>query len=358
MADCQEGAWLSLKSGANLSQKNNRQFITGNQAVVLACCHAGVSFMAGYPITPATEILEEWAKLHIAKPRQYKFIQAEDEISAGFMVLGAILAGNKAFSATAGPGHILMQDPLAMAEAMRLPMVLIVMQRGGPSTGTVIYSQQEVTLACFGGNGEGLRIVYSAGSPQELYDYTKKALEVAWKYRFPSIVLGDGYSAKMKIPVTINNSKPIKSTAIFTKNNYNLRNCYNIEDELAEKINMDIKEFKKISPGICQSQSYNSARAQILIVAHGIVAKAAYLAVKKMEKNRRVGLFRPITLNPFDYVELSRLAAKAKKLLIIESAAGQLERIVKKGLFCHVKIETLQKPAQAISVEEIVKLVR
>lgn len=338
--------------------QNKLQFITGNQAVVQACLAAGASFMAGYPITPATEILEEWVKLHISKPRQYRFIQAEDEISAGFMVLGAVLTGTKAYTATAGPGHILMQDSLAMAEAMRLPIVLIVMQRGGPSTGTVIYSQQEVTLACFGGNGEGLRVVYSAGNPQELYDYTKKAFQVAWKYRFPTIVLGDGYSAKMKSQVKISPNKAIKSTPIFIKDNYNLRNCYNIEDELAEKINTDIEEFKKIVPKICQSDSYNSTRAETLIIAHGIVAKAAELAIKKIEKRKKVGLFRPITLNPFDYLGLSRHAAGAKKLLIIESSHGQLERIVKKGLFCSVKIVTLQKPAQAISVEEIVNLVR
>ena len=85
-----------------------------------------------------------------------------------------------------------------MAEAMRIPTVVVVQQRGGPSTATVIYSQQEVTLTCFGGNGEGLRVVYSTSSHQELYDYTIKAFNTAWKYRFPTFVLADGYQAKMR----------------------------------------------------------------------------------------------------------------------------------------------------------------
>ena len=107
-------------------------------------------------------------------------------MSAGFAMIGAILVGKKAFTATAGPGNILAQDAFAMAENMRLPTVAFIMQRGGPSTGTVIYSQQELNLTCFGGNGEGLRIVYSASGIQDLYDYTIKSFNAAWKYRFPT----------------------------------------------------------------------------------------------------------------------------------------------------------------------------
>jgi 2-oxoglutarate ferredoxin oxidoreductase subunit alpha len=92
-----------------------------------------------------------------------------------------------------------------MAEMMRIPAVWVIQQRGGPSTATVIYSQQETRLTCFGGNGEGLRVVYSTASHQELFDYTIKALNTAWQYRFPTFVLGDGYQAKMREPVTLYN---------------------------------------------------------------------------------------------------------------------------------------------------------
>lgn len=123
---------------------------------------------------------------HVGPRYGREFLQTEDEISAGFTVCGAVQAGKKAFTATAGPGNVLMQEPFGMAEAMRLPLFAIIQQRGGPSSGTVIYSQQEVALTTYGGNGEGYRIVYSSASHQEIYDYTIKGFNMAWKYRWPT----------------------------------------------------------------------------------------------------------------------------------------------------------------------------
>src|SRR3990167_2723272 len=104
-----------------------KQFLTGAEVVVQAAIDAGAEMMYGYPITPTTEVFSGWIK------RGKKYLQTEDEIAAGFAVCGAILAVQKAFTATAGPGHILMQDSLSMAEGMRLPFVAIIGQRGGPS---------------------------------------------------------------------------------------------------------------------------------------------------------------------------------------------------------------------------------
>ena len=131
-------------------------FITGNEVIARAALAAGADYMFGYPITPQNEIMHHWRRL--APPEGRGFMQTEDELSAGFTTIGAIISGKAAFSATAGPGTVLFQEPLSMAEMMRLPVVLVVQQRGGPSTATVIYSQQELNLTCFGGNGEGLRL--------------------------------------------------------------------------------------------------------------------------------------------------------------------------------------------------------
>jgi 2-oxoglutarate ferredoxin oxidoreductase subunit alpha len=115
------------------------------------------------------------------------FLQTEDEISAGFSTLGGILAGKKAFTATAGPGNVIMQDAMSMAEMMRIPFVCAVMQRGGPSTATVIYAQQETTLTCFGGNGEGYRIVSQQPVIRICMIITIKAFNTAWTYKFPTL---------------------------------------------------------------------------------------------------------------------------------------------------------------------------
>jgi len=334
----------------------NKKFITGNMAAVEGALAAGAKIMCGYPITPATEILGLWSQ-EVEKRKSLKIIQAEDETSAGFNTIGAIIAGVKAFTATAGPGHVLMQDGISMAEAMRLPFVGIMMQRGGPSTGTVVYGQQEVTMACFGGNGEGHRIVYSTANPQDIYDYTIKAFYSAWKYRFPTFVLGDGYQSKMSQSVQFNsNPRTIKSEPIIKKNNLNIRNCFNFETELAEQLKHDYQDYERLTPQIVESEQYKVNDAKKVIIAHGIVSGAAKQAVNILrEKGQLVGLFRPITLRPLDFVSLSRIASQVEELLIVESSYGHFERIIKAGLYGLAKIKTLQKPVESIEPEEIVK---
>ncbi|HYH03621.1 MAG TPA: ferredoxin oxidoreductase, partial [Bacillota bacterium] len=118
-------------------EKETRMFMTGNEVAVWGALAAGADYLFGYPITPQNEIMHYWSRL---APRFNKgFLQTEDELSAGFAMLGGAMVGKKTFSATAGPGNILMQEPISMAEMMRLPGVWIVQQRGGPSTATVIY---------------------------------------------------------------------------------------------------------------------------------------------------------------------------------------------------------------------------
>ena len=342
-----------------LFSKKEEKFITGNEAAFEGALAANAKIMCGYPITPATEILELWAKKCSEENNSFrnkiKMIQAEDETSAGFNVIGAILAGVKAFTATAGPGHILMQDPIAMAEAMRLPFVGIIMQRGGPSTGTVIYGQQEVSMASFGGNGEGMRIVYSTANPQEIY-YTIKAFNSAWKYLFPTFVLGDGYQSKMKMRVKLNVYDLSPTKEFYSKEIKNLRNCFNFEDELAEILKKNINEFESIKKRICEHEEYKCQDAEIVIFAHGIVSQSAKEAVEilRQKRKKKVGLFRPITINPFPTDSASRIASNAKQIIIVESSNGHFARIVKDNLYGLSKIDYLFKPVLGINPEEIV----
>jgi 2-oxoglutarate ferredoxin oxidoreductase subunit alpha len=112
--------------------EEKRVFMTGNEVVAWAALAAGADIMYGYPITPQNEIMHYWTRL---APKYGKtFLQTEDELSAGFATAGGVLAGRKAFTATAGSGSVLMQEPLAMAEMMRLPIVTVV-QEGRPFHG-------------------------------------------------------------------------------------------------------------------------------------------------------------------------------------------------------------------------------
>lgn len=344
-----------------------KTFMTGNEAVAWAALAAGAEIMYGYPITPQNEIMQYWTRL--APKYEKRFLQTEDELSAGFTTVGGVLAGRRAFTATAGPGNVLMQEPMAMAEAMRIPTVVVVQQRGGPSTATVIYSQQEVTLTCFGGNGEGLRVVYSTSSHQELFDYTIKAFNTAWKYRFPTFVLADGYQAKMRESLVIYDPeekgiKMVPTEAFVGKPGTpgedrppaHLRNTYNIEEELLEVLTEDIKDYETAAPEITEYEEFNTQDADVLIIAHGIVFRSAAMAARELaEEGLKVGYFRPITLRPFPQEELRKAAAKAKQLLVVESAYGQLLKIVKDNLYgMDVPIKTHLRPGVGITPEEVV----
>lgn len=336
----------------------SKQFITGNEAAVLGALDAGVSVMFGYPITPATEILQGWINESL-KNKELRYLQTEDEIAAGFGVLGAVLGGKKSFTASAGPGHILLQDALAMAENLRLPFVGIMMQRGGPSTGTVNFSQQEVNLAAFGGNGDGLRVVYSASSVAEMYELTIKAFDTAWQYRWPTIVLGDGYLGKTRSTVELKKPGKNFSSQPILDNNAHLRNCYSSEESFGEVLAKNIADWKKSAAKITESENYLADDAEILILAHGLVAAAAKEAVSLLRKKKiKAGLFRPITLNPVDSVNLIQAAKKAKKIYIIESSLNQLARIMKYELAgLDLNFNEISKPAQGFTPEEIMKLI-
>lgn len=339
------------------------KFLTGSEAAVLGAIEGGAEAMFGYPITPSSEILQGWVSVH-EKDKSLDFLQTEDETAAGFATIGAILAGKKAFTATAGPGNILMQDPLSMAENLRIPFVCIIMQRGGPSTGTVNFSQQEVTLSAFGGNGDGLRVVYSASTVEEMYKYTAKSFSTAWKHRFPTFVLGDGHLSKMKAKANISPLlRPIPSTPLLKEKSSPtfLRNCFSTEESFYnERIKKNIEDWNLARNTLVESELYKTSNADLLIIAHGSVADAAKDAVDGMRKKGiKIGLFRPITLNPFDTAKLRPLATKASKIYIVESSLDQLSRIVKYELSgLKTSIVEIPKPAVSFTSDEIVRLIK
>ena len=349
-------------------QRERREFMTGNEVVAWAALAAGAEYMFGYPITPQNEIMHYWRRL--APQFERGFLQTEDELSAGFACLGAILSGKVAFSATAGPGTVLFQEPLSMAEMMRLPVVVVVQQRGGPSTATVIYSQQEVTLTCFGGNGEGLRLVYSTASHQELYDYTIKAFHQAWRYRFPTFVLGDGYQAKMREAFFMYDPESkglgtIPAEPILGGRDpdgegpplLHLRNAFSVEEELAEVLKRQMSDFKAAASHLVEHEFVGNPGADLLVVGHGIVGRAARAAVEELRTyGKKVNFFRPITLRPFPEEALQQaLEASSNAMLVVESADGQLGRMARlaSGSVALRHFDTLYRPGVGITSEEI-----
>ncbi|MFZ3100829.1 MAG: ferredoxin oxidoreductase [Desulfitobacteriaceae bacterium] len=349
-----------------------RAFMTGNEVVAWAALAAQADIMYGYPITPQNEIMHYWTRL--GPKFDKKFLQTEDEISAGFTTIGGCLSGARAFTATGGPGNVLMQESISMAEMMRIPTVMAIQQRGGPSTATVIYSQQEVTLTTYGGNGEGHRIVYSTATHQDLFDYTIKAFNIAWKYRFPTFILGDGYQAKMRESLTIYDPESRGITMVPTeplvglagmpgvdRKPSHMRNTFNTEEELYAVVKSYQAEYDRITPEIVEHEEFDCQDADIIVVSHGVVSRSSKMAVRELRaEGLKVGYFRPITLRPFPDAAIAKAITGAKRLFVVESAEGQLLKLVKQSLYgvTLLPIETLLKPGLGITTEEIVEKVR
>jgi 2-oxoglutarate ferredoxin oxidoreductase subunit alpha len=167
-----------------------RLVMTGNQAIVAGALHAGVGFFAGYPITPASEVMEGLAKT--LPEIGGAFLQAEDEIASIMACVGASFAGKKAMTATAGPGLALMGEGIGYASMTEIPLVVVDAQRGGPSTGLPTKMEQsDLNIAVYGGHGDSPRIVLAPASVAECFHLTAWGFNLAEKYQSPVIILSD-----------------------------------------------------------------------------------------------------------------------------------------------------------------------
>ncbi len=172
------------------STEHNRMVISGNQAISMGAIAAGCRFMAGYPITPASDIMEflatELPKVGGA------VVQAEDEIADIGMVLGAAFSGAKAMTSTSGPGLSLMVEMLGLASMAELPCVIVDAQRGGPSTGMPTrHEQGDLNLAVHAGHGEVPKIVLAPTSVSDCFQQTVNAFNLAERYQMPVLVMQD-----------------------------------------------------------------------------------------------------------------------------------------------------------------------
>ncbi|HPE65347.1 MAG TPA: hypothetical protein PK849_04140, partial [Synergistales bacterium] len=159
-------------------------FWQGNEALAHGALAAGCRFFAGYPITPSTEIAEIMAE-ELPKLNG-RFIQMEDEIAGIAATIGGSIAGRKALTATSGPGFSLKQENLGFAYIAEIPIVVVDVMRGGPSTGLPTRTaQQDVMQARWGTHGDHGTICYAPSSVQECYEIAIKAFNAAERYRHP-----------------------------------------------------------------------------------------------------------------------------------------------------------------------------
>ena len=171
-------------------------YLQGSQACLEGALIAGCRVYGGYPITPATEIMEHAA----ARLPQVggRCIQMEDEIASACLLLGASWAGAKAMTATSSPGFSLMQETISYAIMSETPLVIVDVQRPGPGQGYVSTGQEDVMQARYGHHGEGSLIALAPTSVQEMFDFTIEAFNLAEQWRTPVLVMTEETIAHMR----------------------------------------------------------------------------------------------------------------------------------------------------------------
>lgn len=315
-----------------------RNLMKGNEALAEAAIRAGCKCFFGYPITPQTEIAAYFAKY---MPKNGgTFIQAESEIAAINMVLGASAAGVRAMTSSSSPGISLKSEGISYIAGSDLPCVIINIQRGGPGLGGIQPSQSDYRQATkAAGHGDFHMLVYAPASVQEMVDKVTEAFDMADKFRMPAMLLADGLLGQMMEPVTFPEPKTDFEPKPWAANGHGFKRKHNIINSLylvPEELEKSIRErFKRYEQLLTEAESYFCGDAEIVITAYGACARIAKTAVNRLRgEGVKVGLFRPITLYPFPEEEISAACENAKAVLDVEMSMGQMIDDVKLALKC------------------------
>lgn len=353
--------------------------LQGNQAVVEGAIAAGVKFYGGYPITPSTEIAEQLA-LRLPQVGG-KFMQTEDEIAGLGTVIGASMAGQKAMTATSGPGFSLKQEMLGLACVAEIPCVIVNVQRVGPATGQPTSpAQGEVMQARWGTHGDHWLITISPSSVPECFELTLRAVALSEKYRCPVILLMDEVIGHMREKIELpdnydeipqaerkqptcapedylaygceDGSKVPAMAAFGSGYRWHVTGLIHDEtgfpkgtgaatksaqDRLRTKIEDNLED-------IVQVENYKMEDAEFAVVAFGGAARTAYEAVDMARaEGLKVGFVRPITIWPFAEKQMQKLAGKVKGILVHELNCGQYVLEVERAVAGKVPVSLYAK---------------
>lgn len=316
----------------------------GNEALAEAAIRCGCKCFFGYPITPQTELSAYMAK------RMEKsggvFLQAESEIAAINMVLGAASTGVRAMTSSSSPGVSLKAEGISYMAGSDLPAVIINVQRGGPGLGSIQPAQSDYFQATKAmGHGDFHIMVYAPCSVQEMVDTVTLAFDKADQYRTPVMILADGLLGQMMEPVTFPEPKtdlPDKSDWAAcgheNKREHHIINSLFLDAPLLEaKVQERFERYKTIEENETDAEVYMCDDAELVITAYGASARVAKSAVTKARNEGiKVGLFRPKTLWPFPVKELREATKNAKNILDVEMSMGQMIYDVRLATECKI----------------------
>ena len=304
----------------------------GNEALAEAAIQAGCRHYFGYPITPQTEIAAYMSK---RMPKvDGLFLQAESEVAAINMVLGASATGRRAMTSSSSPGISLKSEGVSYIAGSDLPALIINVQRGGPGLGGIQPSQSDYWQATKAlGHGDFQLFVLAPSTVQEMVDFVPLAYEVGEKYRIPAMILSDGMLGQMMEPVEFPQKnegnvieKPWAANGHQFKRERNIVNSLYIDpEELENLVKERYERYEQIKENEQRAESYLTEDADIIIVAFGASSRVSRSAVNTARaEGIKVGMVRPITLWPFPDKAIKATLPTAKQYLCVEMNMGQM----------------------------------
>ena len=346
-------------------------FMLGDHACAEGAILAGCRFFAGYPITPATEIAE---RMSLRLPQVGgTYIQMEDELASMNAILGGSWAGVKSMTATSGPGFSLMMENLGLGIMLETPCVLVNVQRGGPSTGLpTLVGQSDMMQARWGSHGDYEIIALVPTSPQELFDLTIRAFNLAEKYRIPVLVMTDAEVGHMTEKVVIPDPEEVEiinrpevrrgdvepdhfriyrdsskkgdgyvSPMVAAGEGYRIHVTGLTHDERGYpamnarthewNVNRLIEKIRKHRDDIIQMEEQDIDDAEVVVVSYGISARTSLWPIEQArQEGIRVGYLRLISVWPFPEDRIRQLAKGIRAFVVPEINMGQIGREVER----------------------------
>ncbi len=377
---------------------NPKILINGNEAIALGAIKAGMKFYAAYPMTPATSILHYL----VAQERNYNLVvkQTEDEIAAINMIVGASFAGVRSMTATSGGGFSLMTEALGLSGMTECGTVVVIAQRPGPATGLPTWTEQgDLRFALHAGQGDFPRVVLAPGDPEECYELTFLAHNIADKYQLPVIILTDKYLAEARQTVPLFNqdslridrgeladtnrlavdarfvryavtmsgvssrSLPGQAGGIFTANSDEHDDTGLANEEAKVRTIQLEKRMKKIQSLRAYIKEpiklYGLEGADITLVGWGSTKGPILEAIKALTgEGKQVNFLQVRCFEPFPVKEVDSVLRQAKQRILIENNySGQLGGLIREKTGIDIAEKILKYDGRPINPEEIINYV-
>ncbi len=321
---------------------SDKILIKGNEAIAEAAIAAGCRHFFGYPITPQSELAAYLARRMPKVGGVY--LQAESEVAAINMVYGAAAAGVRCMTSSSSPGISLKSEGLSYLAGCDLPAVIVNVQRGGPGLGGIQPSQADYFQATRGGgHGDYHIMVLAPGGVQEMFSFTRKAFDLADKYRMTVMVLTDGILGQMMEAtsmdngqLTIDNDKTWAVGGVRVNRARNIVNSLYLKPAELEITNLSrYEKYKQVEEAEQMHEGYLLDDAEIVVAAYGASSRIARNAIDEARsRGVKAGLLRPVTLWPFPKKAFADAAKRARAFVSVEMSMGQMIEDIELSIRC------------------------